>query len=104
MEAAGIAFKSMPARDNRDHDIVTETFPGAFEFIEGFPARRVLVVCYGGVNRSGAVVVGFLALRRGVDLVAAVQDTMRMRGTILTNRRFRHRLIRAFLELGALAT
>jgi len=99
LASAGIAFKSIPAKDRRHYDIVAKTFPQAFDFIDSFAGRRVLICCYGGVNRSAAVLVGFLVLRRQVDLISAVQAAMEARGTILTNRSFRHMLVRASLGL-----
>lgn len=97
---AGIDFQALPAEDNRDFDIVGKTLPRAFDFISTQQRQgcRVLVCCYGGINRSAAVVVGFLALQQGMRLVEAVEMAMQQRGTILTNRAFRLQLVQAFLD------
>lgn len=102
LQAAGLRYLSLPAHDSRHFDIVSETFPSAFQFLEEFSGDKVLVCCYGGVNRSGAVVVGFLALRRGLPLTAAMQTATEARGTVLMNMSFRRLLVRAVLGLGAM--
>lgn len=99
LQDAGICYKSLPAWDHRDFDIVGEVMPLACQFIEEQiqRGRRVLVNCFAGINRSGAVVVGFLALRMGMPLVAAIKAATRARGKVLTNRYFRLLLVRAAL-------
>lgn len=54
----------------------------------------VLICCWGGVNRSAAVLVAYLVFKCGVPLFAAVDSVMRKRGTILTNQSFRKQLVR----------
>ena len=100
LKEAGIAYKEELAQDSAQFNIVTELFPSAFKFIEEqlYTGGKVLVNCWGGVNRSGAVVVGFMALQRDVPLVKAVERTMTGRGTVLTNRNFRLLLVRAVLS------
>ena len=100
LREAGIAYEAEVAWDSAHFNIVAELFPRAFTFIEDqlYLGRKVLVNCWGGVNRSGAVVVGFMALQRDVPLVEAVERTMTGRGTVLTNRNFRLLLVKAVLS------
>lgn len=60
----------------------------------------VLVHCWGGVNRSAACVVAFLTTQYKVPLYAAVAESMKQRGTILTNQSFRAQLVRFCFQQG----
>merc|ERR1711953_1468568 len=63
-------------------------------------AGSVLVNCWGGINRSGAVVVAFLVLKHDFSLIGAFRQTMRQRGTVLTNHAFRRLLLELTLVEG----
>lgn len=60
----------------------------------------VLVHCWGGVNRSAACVVAFLVTQYKVPLYAAVAQSMKQRGSILTNQSFRAQLVRFCFQQG----
>ena len=89
---AGIVQLIYPARDADDFDIVADVLArGALDFVEqALPPSGpgILVHCWAGVNRSGAIVVAFLALRRGMTIAAAMRRATATRGTVLTNRAF----------------
>lgn len=75
----GIEFKALPAVDAFDFDIMS-LWPEAREFIDqgvvgtgtddgwrrGQPKGRVLVHCHAGVNRSGAIALGYMMWKRYV--------------------------------------
>ena len=46
-----------------------------------------------GINRSGAVAVAAVAYLERVSVLTAVEQVHRVRGPILTNYGFRHRLV-----------
>ncbi|CAE8601305.1 unnamed protein product [Polarella glacialis] len=98
----GIKQLTWPAQDYWNFDIITEVVEkGACDFIEfGLRSAGVLVNCWGGVNRSAAVAVAFLVLRRSVPLVDAVRKTMSRRGTVLTKQSFRFLLVKAAMAAG----
>ena len=60
----------------------------------------VLIHCWGGVNRSAAVAAFFLVSKCRVPLFAAVDQLMRRRGTVLTNRSFRKQLVQYCFQEG----
>jgi hypothetical protein len=93
----GIKLVSWPADDSSQFDIVAQVLDqGACEIIDVVLLKaRVLVVCWGGVNRSAAVAIAFLTWKRRLPLLTAVRQTIQNRGTVLTNHAFRHFLVRA---------
>ena len=99
---AGIWMLATPAEDQWDYDIVKNVIQqGAVDFIETrLRFGGVLVNCWAGVNRSAAVVVAFLMLKKNFSLVDAVRETMSQRGTVLTNRAFRRLLLEVCLANG----
>lgn len=98
----GIRLLNWPAHDCSDFDIVDEVIQqGAIDFIDtALRSGGVLVNCWGGVNRSASVAVGYLVLRRRLPLVTTVREAMARRGTILTNHSFRRLLVQAALANG----
>ena len=69
----------------------------ACRFIKGELERGdggVLVHCYGGVNRSGAVCAAFLATELSIPLYEAVLRLRQVRGTVLKNETFIKELVR----------
>ena len=95
---SGIVHLAWPARDHWRFDIVAKVVDrGALDFIEAGLrcGKGVLVNCYGGVNRSAAVAVAFLVIRRQQPLRCAVERAMERRGTVLTQQYFRFLLVRA---------
>eukprot|EP01063_Lacrimia_lanifica_P003000 TRINITY_DN11617_c0_g2_i1.p1 TRINITY_DN11617_c0_g2~~TRINITY_DN11617_c0_g2_i1.p1 ORF type:complete len:300 (+),score=114.20 TRINITY_DN11617_c0_g2_i1:95-994(+) len=62
--------------------------------LEEHPRPRVVIHCYGGINRAGATSVGFLMVGRGVPLLEAVRTVYRKRPIILSNVAFREQLVR----------
>ena len=50
--------------------------------------------CYGGANRSAAIVVAWLLVREGVSLRETMHRVAALRGQVLTNHMFRLQLLR----------
>ena len=99
---ASIKRLAWPADDDPNFNILGEVIHcGALEFVQnGFRVAGVLINCWGGVNRSGAVAVADLALKSNYSLVCAVRQVMSQRGTVLTNKAFRLQLAEAVLAAG----
>ena len=55
--------------------------------------KGVLLHCYAGVNRSGAVAAAYLAHEKAVPLRAAIMQLRETRGTVLTNQHFLKQLV-----------
>lgn len=95
---SGVELVPFAAKDDfsGDFDIIAETWPQARERIAKWRAQRrsVLVNCWGGVNRSSAVVVAWLLAEESFSLREAVHRVTALRGTVLTNRMFRLQLLR----------
>ena len=87
----------LPASDDRGFNIIPEV-EVAIEPVKSMldKGHGVLVHCWGGVNRSTAVVVACLVASYKVPLFAAVQAAMKTRGTVLTNQAFRKQLVQHF--------
>ena len=102
LSSAGIWMLTAPAHDSWNFNVVEQVLEGGvLEFIEGRMHRGgVLVNCWGGVNRSAAVVVAFLMLKQEESLLGAFRRTMGLRGTVLTNRSFRVQLLDLALSRG----
>ena len=67
---------------------MSETFHDAFLFLDSTRAagRKTLVHCFCGINRSAAVVAGYLVEREGVELAQAIRQIVGARGAAFTNR------------------
>ena len=63
---------------------------------------RVFCHCQAGMNRSGAVVVAYLILKRRMGLFSALQLARERRGMVLWNESFRQQLILLAHEQGLL--
>jgi predicted protein tyrosine phosphatase len=85
------------AQDTDDYDILKHLQTVEFAVDGG----RTLVCCWAGVNRSAALVVGYM-LRMGMDLLEAFKAVQHTRGEILTNSHFRRLLAEEHLRLVAL--
>lgn len=86
----------LPTNDNAQDDII-KTFCKAFgkraQAVRDFLRQRgnVLVLCWGGCNRSAALCV-FILLGMGYQLDEAFQEVKQARGCVLTNQTFIARL------------
>lgn len=99
----GITLIHIPAEDSTTFDIVRDVCldGGCLNMIhERLNTGSVLVNCYGGCNRSGAVVVAYLNLVIGMPLTEAFGIANTRRGCILTNYAFRRQLVNAAIEVG----
>lgn len=99
----GITLIHIPADDSIEFDIVREVCldGGCLKMIdERLRTGSVLVNCFGGCNRSGAVVVAYLNIIVGMPLLEAFRTANSRRGCILTNYAFRRQLVDAAIELG----
>lgn len=96
--AHGVELVSVPAEDDKsgDYDIIAEAWLQAREQIAVWKAegRKVLVNCWGGVNRSSAMLVAWLLTEENFSLRDAVHRVTKVRGTVLTNHMFRLQLLR----------
>ena len=93
----GIHQQILVADDRHGFDIVSvaQIAAGCIRAALGAGAAMgVLVHCWGGVNRSSAVAAFYLVTECGVPLLAAVEQMMQRRGTVLTNCSFRKQLVR----------
>ncbi len=59
--------------------------------------KKTLVHCWAGVNRSAAIVVGYMAFYANMTLLEAFEQVVRCRGEVLTNWHFRELLVRAWV-------
>eukprot|EP00930_Biecheleria_cincta_P084453 TRINITY_DN73918_c0_g1_i1.p1 TRINITY_DN73918_c0_g1~~TRINITY_DN73918_c0_g1_i1.p1 ORF type:complete len:273 (+),score=48.71 TRINITY_DN73918_c0_g1_i1:52-870(+) len=101
---AGIHQHILSAEDSWNLDIlsVAEHAYGAIHagLKTSTENNGVLKHCWGGVNRSAAVLVAYLVAQCGVPLFGAVDHVMRKRGTILTKQSFRKQLVRFCFKKG----
>lgn len=99
MKEKGILYQELKARDMRTFDIIHKiVLPDAADLMEDWiekQGKKVLVNCFGGVNRSAVTLAGYLVLRKNEPLVPTVQKMAEMRGRVLSNRIFRLQLVRA---------
>lgn len=100
---SGVQFVSIDASDDwsGDYDILANAWPRARQQITIWKAegRRVLVTCYGGVNRSSAIVVAWLLTEEAYSFRNAMHRVTAVRGTILNNPMFRLQLLRLSREV-----
>ena len=96
----GIVHVAWPAYDHDHFDILSAVLlAGAGELMDNQLRRaHVLVNCWGGVNRSATVAIGYLALWEKRDLLKTVQEAMQRRGRVLTNKYFRQLLVKAAMS------
>ncbi|MCP4200798.1 MAG: dual specificity protein phosphatase family protein, partial [bacterium] len=96
-----IELQMIAANDDWKYDIL-QHLPSLAATVEAALAqsKKVLVSCWAGVNRSAALVVGYMNLVRNVPLLDAFRETVRLRGEIVVNGHFRSLLARAALSKG----
>ena len=93
LACAGIEQLLLNAYDAYDFNIIPVA-ERAFGFIDSaLKHGGVLVHCYGGVNRSGAVCAAYLAYALSVPLCRAISELRMARGTVLTNQSFVQQLV-----------
>ena len=91
------------AEDSRNFDIIPVA-ELASVFIKSVLSQEkggVLVHCYGGVNRSGAVCAAFLVKELAIPFCETVQLLRSVRGTVLTNPSFVWQLVQHCTRTGA---
>jgi hypothetical protein len=95
-----------PVSDCLDNDIIEGVLlspqDGVLAWIAGFleENKRVLVLCWDGMNRGAAIVVGFMVFYARRALLQAVRVLMQTHGAVLTHRGLRVQLVRACLDHG----
>ena len=94
LAAVGIVHVAWPACDRKDFDIVRDVLlAGAGQLIDArLRHSHVLVNCWAGTNRGPAVAIGYLVLWHKHDILETFAEATQRRGTVLTNRHFRHLL------------
>ena len=97
----GVELASLPALDDWHYHITAEAWPPARATLAAWMqrGRRVLVNCWGGVNRSCSVVVLWLVVCEGWTFLDAMRAVTLARGTALTNQSFRLQCWRCWREL-----
>ena len=92
---ASIDFMVLNADDSYNFEIVPVA-EKTFAFINSFLCQNygVLVHCYAGVNRSGAVAAAYLVREQNVPLVKVIAQLRQTRGTVLTNQSFCLQLVK----------
>ena len=93
-----VEFVALEAQDDAfgNYDIITGAYPLARGFLLDWKknGRKVLVNCWGGINRGPAIVAAWLISEEGSGLHDAISAVTRARGTVLTNHMFRLQLLR----------
>jgi len=94
--AHGVEVSTLPATDATNFDILAITWPAAERILQAWETagvQNVLVVCWGGVNRSGAIVGAWLRMHEDHSFTAMMSALTQARGTVLTNLAFRRALL-----------
>ena len=92
----GVAVYTVEARDDPDYDIMTNTWPAARKLLQRWVSAgvsRILIVCWGGVNRSAAIAGAWRRSAENMSLARTMETLMRACGTVLTNVTFRRALL-----------
>ena len=92
----GVAIYTLGAHDDPDYDIMTNTWPAARKLLRRWVSAGVspiLVVCWGGVNRSAAIAGAWLRSAEDMSFARTMETLTRARGTVLTNMTFRRALL-----------
>lgn len=94
-----VCYLSLAARDEAGFSL-DRMFPEVIDFLGDCRSkgRKVLVHCLMGVNRAPAAVVAFLCQDFRMSLKAAIEQTARRRGYMLSNTDFLDQLIHAYSE------
>lgn len=92
-----VAYHSMRAEDEADYEM-EQHFSEIIDYVMECRRenRKVLVHCVMGVNRAPTATVAFLCGGLGMSIEAAVDQTSRSRGYILSNKSFIDQLIKRF--------
>ncbi len=100
LENEGITWLLLEADDDTTCDILGDCLGPAAACIDAQreKGKMTLVHCWAGVNRSVAVVVGYMAFHYGMTLLQAFEQVVRCRGEVLTNYHFRELLCRRWVE------
>ena len=90
LSRAHISLLLMKAEDGWDFNIflVVQRAQGFISSVLAQNNGRVLVCCYGNMNRSGAVCAIYLTKEWGMPLTAAIEQLRKVRGAALTNLAF----------------
>ena len=98
---AGIDQLMLLAKDTTEFDIIPVA-EKTFGLINDCVSKHhgVLVHCYGGINRSGAVAAAYLVSEKSMALCAAVECLRKRRGTVLTNQAFCRQLVQYCFQKG----
>ena len=88
-------FRTRDADDSDDYDILGEDLTEALSMASDARDRggALLVNCWGGCNRAPSIAVAVLTLESDLDIAQACAQVMSQRGSILSNRSFRRRLV-----------
>ena len=81
----GVAIYTVEAHDHSDYDIMTNTWPAAKKLLQRWVSAgvsRILIVCWGGVNRSAALAGAWLRSAENVSFARTMETLMRARGTV----------------------
>ena len=89
-----IKYMGFAAEDDDDYNIF-QHFDDVYRFIE--EARKsggkALVHCIMGVNRSGALCVGYTMIYKNMGPISAVEFVKKARGCLLSNENFQRQLV-----------
>lgn len=98
-------YCQLDAADDHEFQILSTSLSPALDFIRHAAAvgGRVLVHCHAGVNRSAAIVVGYLATDNDMGVVAAVRKVWAARPIVLVNQDFIRQLAGLELKLSGAA-
>ena len=90
LEGAGITHRVFKAEDDIGFDItsVAQDVAAWINDTVALPNDRALIHCMGGVNRSSAVAITYLAMFKGLPLCEVIWQAMHNCGRILSNAHF----------------
>jgi hypothetical protein len=100
-KSRGVAVRTVEAHDDPDFDIMTNAWPAARKLLRswvGAGMSRILIVCWGGVNRSAAIAGAWLRSAENMSFAMTMETLTRARGTVLTNMSFRRALLTCFRD------
>lgn len=92
----GVRMRTLQACDDSNYDILSTTWPIAETLLRRWVdagAVNILIVCWGGVNRSAVIAGAWLRTAEGFGFPKAMEILTRARGTVLTNMAFRRALL-----------
>merc|ERR1712176_580699 len=90
-------LESLPinAADDENYPLLDQHLHEVEAFILSQKAlhRKVLVHCFAGINRSGAICAAYLMRQEGLSLMQAVRLMIEKRGFVLANSGFVYQLV-----------